>query len=317
LQHFTPEQLDTAYYLSVQGVIEIYQVNANGTETVLSTITKENYKNYLPHGFEPLRKDIETRFVFVELNPPAPDFSLTTNQAVYQGDPGQVIDAWVTIHNTGNIAESTDIGSNWQGEGNNWATTQFSYSKESIGAIPAKSSRTPVRIPITIPDSAQTIWFKANIDGNTPTSEINQVNNFASAIVRPKPKNADVGVTITVSDTKPQEWRYVTATAKVTNYGPETADIYFEIGENNGSNQTISWADEYNITLAPGQSKYYSYDSESNEGGAVLYMAAKATVTNTTDPKLSNNFARTPKIVWQKYTPPESEPSELKSSLIH
>jgi hypothetical protein len=53
LQHFTPEQLDTAYYLSVQGVIEIYQVNANGTETVLSTITKENYKNYLPHGFEP------------------------------------------------------------------------------------------------------------------------------------------------------------------------------------------------------------------------------------------------------------------------
>jgi hypothetical protein len=126
-----------------------------------------------------------------------------------------------------------------------------------------------------------------------------------------------VGVTITVSDTKPQEWRYVTATAKVTNYGPETADIYFEIGENNGSNQTISWADEYNITLAPGQSKYYSYDSESNEGGAVLYMAAKATVTNTTDPKLSNNFARTPKIVWQKYTPPESEPSELESSLIH
>jgi hypothetical protein len=317
LQHFTPEQLDTAYYLSVQGVIEIYQVNANGTETVLSTITKENYKNYLPHGFEPLRKDIETRFVFVELNPPAPDFSLTTNQAVYQGDPGQIIDAWVTIHNTGNIAESTDIGSNWQGEGNNWATTQFSYSKESIGAIPAKSSRTPVRIPITIPDSAQTIWFKANIDGNTPTSEINQVNNFASAIVRPKPKNADVGVTITVSDTNPKEWRYVTATAKVTNYGPETADIYFEIGENNGSNQTISWADEYNITLAPGQSKYYSYDSESNEGGAVLYMAAKATVTNTTDPKLSNNFARTPKIVWQKYTPPVSEPSELESSLIH
>jgi hypothetical protein len=54
LQHFTPEQLDTAYYLSVQGVIEIYQVNANGTETVLSTITKENYKNYLPHGFEDL-----------------------------------------------------------------------------------------------------------------------------------------------------------------------------------------------------------------------------------------------------------------------
>lgn len=200
LQHFTPEQLDTAYYLSVQGVIEIYQVNANGTETVLSTITKENYKNYLPHGFEPLRKDIETRFVFVELNPPAPDFSLTTNQAIYEGEPGQIIDAWVTIHNTGNVAESTDIGSNWQGEGNNWATTQFSYSKESIGAIPAKSSRTPVRIPITIPDSAQTIWFKANIDGNTPTSEINQVNNFASAIVRPKPKNADVGVTITVSE---------------------------------------------------------------------------------------------------------------------
>jgi GNAT superfamily N-acetyltransferase len=183
LQHFTPEQLDTAYYLSVQGVIEIYQVNSNGTETVLSTITKENYKNYLPHGFEPLRKDIETRFVFVELNPPAPDFSLTTNQAVYQGDPGQIIDAWVTIHNTGNVAESTDIGSNWQGEGNNWATTQFSYSKESIGAIPAKSSRTPVRIPITIPDSAQTIWFKANIDGNTPTSDNYQNNGIASALL--------------------------------------------------------------------------------------------------------------------------------------
>jgi hypothetical protein len=140
---------------------------------------------------------------------------------------------------------------------------------------------------------------------------------LASAIVRPKPKNADVEVTITVSDTKPREWRYVTATAKVTNYGPETANVYFEMGENNGSNQTISWADEYNITLAPGQSKYYSYDSESNEGGAVLYMAAKATVTNTTDPKLSNNFARTPKIVWQKYTPPVSEPSHLESSLIH
>jgi hypothetical protein len=249
--------------------------------------------------------------------PGEPDFNLTTNQAIYEGEPGETVTAWVTIHNKGEVASATDIGSNWQGEGNNWATTQFYYSDASIGVIPAKSSRTPVSIPIKIPDTAKTIWFKANVDGNTPANEANQGNNLVSAIVRPKPKNADVGVTITVSDTKPQEWRYVTATAKVTNYGPETADIYFEIGENNGVNQEISWADIYNLTLAPGQSKSYSYDSESNEGGAVLYMAAKAKVTNTTDPKLSNNFARTPKIVWQKYTPPESEPSELESSLIH
>jgi hypothetical protein len=249
--------------------------------------------------------------------PGEPDFNLTTNQAIYEGEPGETVTAWVTIHNKGEVASATDIGSNWQGEGNNWATTQFYYSDASIGVIPAKSSRTPVSIPIKIPDTAKTIWFKANVDGNTPANEANQGNNLVSAIVRPKPKNADVGVTITVSDTKPQEWRYVTATAKVTNYGPETADIYFEIGENNGVNQEISWADIHNLTLAPGQSKSYSYDSESNEGGAVLYMAAKATVTNTTDPKLSNNFARTPKIVWQKYIPPESEPSELESSLIH
>lgn len=317
LQHFTPEQLDTAYYLSVQGVIEIYQVNSNGTEKVLYTITKDNLSSSFPHGFEALRSDILTRFVFVELNPPAPDFSLTTNQAVYQGDPGETITAWVTIHNTGNIDAATDIGSNWQGEGNNWATTQFYYSDSSIGTIPAESKRTPVAIPIVIPDVAKTIWFKANVDGQTPASEINLENNLTSAIVRPKPKNADVGVAISVNDTRPVDWDYVTATARVTNYGPETADIYFEIGENNGSNQTISWDDEYYLTLAPGQSKTYYYESGSYEASYSMYLAAKASVTNTTDPKLSNNFARTPKIVWQKYIPPVSEPSHLESSLIH
>ena len=273
--------------MDVKGIIETYQVNADGTETVLERIDRSNYTKPYNHGFGALRSDILTRFVFVDLHPPAPDFWITSpNGTSFTGEPGSTITIPTEVWNSGNKKDTTDFISWWDGE--SWDNKVAKYDNLTLGY--GEKADTPVTV--TVPAAAKTLWFRCNVDNNTPAGESDLTNNALAVAVGPN--NADVGVSISVDTTRPKRNSRVSATVNATNHGPAIADVRLVIGENNGADQVVNHYDEdvFIFTLAPGSSKRLTYKSSGYPAGHSTYFATKAEVTNTTDPNLSNNFCQ-------------------------
>jgi hypothetical protein len=247
-----------------------------------------------------------------EMADAAPDFWPSVPILTYTGVPGSTITIPTEVWNSGEKKDTTDFISWWDGE--SWDNKVGYYDNLTLGY--GEKADTPVTV--TVPTATKTLWFRCNIDNNTPVGESDLTNNALAVTVGPN--TADVGVSISVDTTKPKRDCGVTATVYATNHGPATADVHLVIGENNGTDQVIDYydEDEYTFTLAPGASKKLIYESGGYSEGHSIYLATKADVTNTTDPNLANNFARTQRITWQAPAPPPVvPPSETNSSLIH
>jgi len=248
-----------------------------------------------------------------EMADAAPDFWITSpNGTSFTGEPGSSITIPTEVWNSGEKKDTTDFISWWDGE--SWDNKVGYYDNLTLGY--SEKADTPVTV--TVPAAPKTLWFRCNIDNNTPAGESDLTNNTLAVTVGPN--NADVGVSISVDTTRPKRNSRVTATVNATNHGPATADVRLVIGENNGADQVVNHYDEdvFIFTLAPGESKRLIYKSSGYPAGHSTYFATKAEVTNTTDPYLANNFARTPQIIWQAPAPPPVVPSsDIESSLIH
>ena len=241
----------------------------------------------------------------------SPDFWPSVPTLNYTGTPGSTITIPAMVFNSGTDG-TTDFAAAWNGAG--WTNPTYKIGNLTI----AKGGNADTPFTVTVPAITTKLWLRANIDGVTPATEVNQANNVIS--VKVGPNTADVGVSISAKPTRPERDCSSIATVYVTNHGPASADVHLVIGENNGSNQVINYydQDEYRFTLASGASKTLTYESDGNDAGYKTYFATKADVTNTLDPNLANNFARTPLITWQAYTPPPVVPSSgSESSLIH
>lgn len=238
-----------------------------------------------------------------------PDFWPSSPTGIsFTGKPGSTITIPVEVWNS-STKETTDFIAFWNGT--TWDDAIARYDNLTIDK--GKKADTPVNV--TVPAVPTTLWLRANVDNNTPATEQDITNNVLGVTIGPN--TADVAVSISVNTTSPLELEGVTATVKVVNNGPAPADIYLETGENNGSNQVLKYVDDETFTLAPGASKIVTYESGGYDAGYSTYLATKATVKNTTDPNLANNFARSPRITWKAYTPPPVVPSKQESSLIH
>lgn len=123
-------------------------------------------------------------------------------------------------------------------------------------------------------------------------------------IVRSKVQNADAAVTVSADKAKV----YIVESPKLSfvikNNGPATADVSFITGQDKGY-YNINDSKPAVFTLTPGASKVISYHVRPQKAGFSGYWAGIATVTNTTDPNLSNNRARI-KLSWEAIsnTPP-------------
>ena len=248
-----------------------------------------------------------------EMADAAPDFWITSPTGVnFTGTPGSTITIPTEVWNSGEKKDTTDFISWWDGE--SWDNKVAKYDNLTLGY--SEKADTPVTV--TVPAAPKTLWFRCNIDNNTPAGESDLTNNALAVTVGPN--NADVGVSISVDTTRPKRNSRVTATVNATNHGPATAAVRLVIGENNGADEVVNHYDEdvFIFTLAPGESKILTYKSSGYPAGHSTYFATKAEVTNTTDPNLANNFARTPQIIWKAPAPPPVVPSsDIESSLIH
>ncbi|NLV23114.1 MAG: hypothetical protein GXY49_14240 [Syntrophomonadaceae bacterium] len=178
LKNFPAEQLDTAKYLIVNGIIEIYQINADGSDTVLYTINSSNKDKYYPEGFESLRSDILTRYVLVDLHPPVPDYWPSVPSLTYTGEPGSKITIPAMVYNSGR-QDITDFAVAWDGSG--WQNPVYKTDNLSID----NGQKVDTPFTVTVPNATTKLWLKVNTDGQTPASEINQSNNTICVTVEP------------------------------------------------------------------------------------------------------------------------------------
>lgn len=199
LKHFPAEILDKAKYLELKGIVEIYEVTGN-SEKVLYTIDKTNWKNPYPYGFESYRSDIETRFVFVDLNPPeeGPDFYPTPEGAneyknefktlakTYTGNPGEIINIPVKLHNNGIEKGTTDFAATWYGTG--WTNPIWQEQNIELGKGEVKEYSLQVKVPDYGEETR--LVFRCNVDGKTPENEANKDNNIM--IIKVEPPGIDV-----------------------------------------------------------------------------------------------------------------------------
>ncbi len=100
----------------------------------------------------------------------------------YVGNPGQIIDIPVSLHNAGEI-ETTDFAATWFGSTSGSDPRSYGWVRplwKEDNITLDKGEKRDLTIPVKIPDIGQEtrLVFLANVDGKTPASEINQENNM-------------------------------------------------------------------------------------------------------------------------------------------
>jgi hypothetical protein len=268
----------------------------------------EQFQGKLTQG----RKFYTPTVIEWQLKDAPPDFWPSVPSLSYTGEVGSSITIPAMVYNSG-TKDTTDFLAFWEGE--SWADAEAAGRKHTNLTID-KGQKADTPISVTVPATAKVLWLRANVDNQTPASEVNLKNNLISITVGPN--TADVGVTASVNPTRPMAMCNAVATFVVKNYGPAVADVTLRHGENSGKDWTLTKEKTEKFTLQPGESKTITRNTAGRPAGYKAYFAAIATVTNTTDPNLANNQARTQLIEWVPLPQAQSfGPGENHASLIH
>lgn len=194
---FSNNALEVSYRITLKTPVRIDEYTGKALTTGESrkkewqSQTVEGYRYYLPILIE-----------WEKGNPP--DFYPTPRGAtewkpefltyakIYTGQAGDKIEIPVTLHNIGS-SSITDFACTWYGSG--WANPVWTQKEIAV----EKGQSLDFTVPVTIPQPGQEtrLVFRANIDGKTPKSEINQDNNSMIIIVRPE--GFDIAVELTTN----------------------------------------------------------------------------------------------------------------------
>lgn len=271
-------------------------------------VVKVNVDDNTPAG----ETNPDNNTMIIKVIPKVPDFwpGCPTGTA-FTGQPGATITIPAVVWNNG-VQETTDFAACW--DGGDWSNPVTKQDNLTID----QGQKVDTPFTVTVPNTKTKLWLRANVDGNTPASEVKMDNNTLGITVGPD--TADVAVSISVSNTSPEEMDNVVTTVTVVNNGPADADVSLQVGENNGSNWTISkqLCSTKTFSLASGGSQKFNVNTGGHDAGFSTYIAAIASVTNTTDPNLNNNYARSKKITWVGSGPAITLPPERPGGvLIH
>ncbi len=208
------EALDTEAYLYVRARIMIYNDrNGDGkiqADEIVSEITRKDEINTKAAIFpEKNKQDMRSRFQEIPINAgkkpdfyPTPEGSSEWNESylecakTYSGEPGEEITFPVNLYNIGTKA-STDFRAVWAGQGDDpekgWAGSNPPWKAEEPITL-AKGESITFDVTITVPQSGEPnkLFFKANVDGNTPAQEVVQENNIMAICIGKE--GLDIGV---------------------------------------------------------------------------------------------------------------------------
>ena len=175
--------LDTEQWLYVGAVLEIYN---SSTGVVLDTCRSEadcqTYGEKHKFGVNDI-KDMKSRWNKVQLRgieEGAPDYWITSpNGTSFTGEPGTDITIPAEVWNSGNKKDTTDLIIWW--EGKSWEDKEAYYDNLTLGY--GEKADTPVTV--TIPSTPTKLWFRCNVDNNTPAGEADLTNNTLAVTVGP------------------------------------------------------------------------------------------------------------------------------------
>ncbi|MGB4020439.1 MAG: hypothetical protein WBK78_13175 [Syntrophomonadaceae bacterium] len=208
------EALDTEAYLYVRARIMIYNDrNGDGkiqADEIVSEITRKDEINTKAAIFpEKNKQDMRSRFQEIPINAgkkpdfyPTPEGSSEWNESylecakTYSGKPGEEITFPVNLYNIGTKA-STDFRAVWAGQGDDpekgWAGSNPPWkAEEPITLAKGESITFDVTITVPQPGEPNKLFFKANVDGNTPAQEVVQENNIMAICIGKE--GLDIGV---------------------------------------------------------------------------------------------------------------------------
>lgn len=209
-----------------------------------------------------------------------PDFYPTSDKTVYTGQPGQKVQVKVTLWNQGEYG-ITDFA--WTEYGTGWADATWLDKEAKLG----KWGKKDYTVEFTVGQTEKKYVFRANVDGKTPETEINQENNAITITVKPEDTCTDVYIAsltapAVIRGGQPATVKAVIArkndsparavTVQVTNTGI--------LSQNSPKTQTI--------TLDRGQSKTITWQTGAVWKDTVKYTV-KAEVTDAKDCIPGNN----------------------------
>jgi hypothetical protein len=114
----------------------------------------------------------------------------------YDGNPGEEITFSVTLTNQGEKS-TTNFMAVWEGQGDDpekgWAGSNPPWkAEEPITLAKGESITFDVTITVPQPGEPNKLFFKANVDGNTPAQEVVQENNIMAICIGKE--GLDIGV---------------------------------------------------------------------------------------------------------------------------
>lgn len=209
------EALDTEAYLYIRAWIIIYNdKNGDGLiqypDEFIDLITKKEEIDTKAAMFpEKNKQDMRSRFQEVPINGgKKPDFFPTPEgetewqeeflecAKTYDGNPGEEITFSVTLTNQGEKS-TTNFMAVWEGQGDDpekgWAGSNPPWkAEEPITLAKGESITFDVTITVPQPGEPNKLFFKANVDGNTPAQEVVQENNIMAICIGKE--GLDIGV---------------------------------------------------------------------------------------------------------------------------
>ncbi len=209
------EALDTEAYLYIRAWIIIYNdKNGDGLiqypDEFIDLITKKEEIDTKAAMFpEKNKQDMRSRFQEVPINGgKKPDFFPTPEgetewqeeflecAKTYDGNPGEEITISVTLTNQGEKS-TTNFMAVWEGQGDDpekgWAGSNPPWkAEEPITLAKGESITFDVTITVPQPGEPNKLFFKANVDGNTPAQEVVQENNIMAICIGKE--GLDIGV---------------------------------------------------------------------------------------------------------------------------
>lgn len=304
--------LDTESYLIVGAEIEIYNA---ATGQILATIYSpdecQSKAGAIGFGAADIA-DMKTRWQNVPLRKgESPDFFPTpegsseykeeykTCAKTYEGKKGEPITFPVTLHNVGAKA-ITDFRAVWEGDGQDpvtgWQGTNPPWQSEAVEL--AKGESKTFEVTVTVPEHPRRLYFKANIDGSTPATEVNQDNNLmAIGII---PDGIDVGIIMPRDfsrTVKPGEKAEVTISTEIRkhDFSPlAEVETVFTYPGGSKTEQTTLYRNEH------GEKSSEFYDFEYYLSPGTYKFTGQVNLLNGIDINPSNNYGETTVTIYQE-----------------
>ncbi len=217
----------------------------------------------------------------------------------YEGKEGELITFPVTLHNCGAKA-ITDFKAVWERDGQDpvtgWQGSNSPWQTEPIEL--AKGDSKTFDVTVTVPEHPRRLFFKANIDGLTPATEINQDNNLMAIGIIPDGIDVGIRMPLDFSKTvKPGQKTDVIINAEIRKHDfallAEVETILTYPGGSKTEHTTLYRNEQ-------GEKSFQFYDSKYSLGPGTYKFTGQVNVLNGIDINPSNNYGETTVTIYQE-----------------